>query len=214
MSTVTIKNIPDDLYENLKRAAAANHRSINGEVIVCIERAVGARKIDEEEVLQRARRLRELTLRTADFQCRARPRPNGRDADDRRRYKRHRLSAHCRRVFRASGAGPCKDPHWVAPLLWRSEMRNVLALYLRRRRLTPAEAQRIMEEAQRLMEGQEYEVPSARVFEEVARGACSAYDCEYVALARLLGVRLVTCDEQILSQFPEVATALEKFVAG
>lgn len=63
------------------------------------------------------------------------------------------------------------------------------------------------------MEGQECEVSPASVFEEVARGACSVYDYEYVALARLLGVRLVTCDGQILSQFPDVATALREFSA-
>ena len=104
-----------------------------------------------------------------------------------------------------------KDPNWVAPLLWRSEMRNVLALYLRRRLLTLSEVRRIMDEAQEMMEGHEYEVASFRVFEEVARGTCSAYDCEYVALARLLGVRFVTCDKKILSQFPDMATALKNF---
>lgn len=63
MSIITIKNIPAVLYENLKQAAVLNRRSINNEVIVCIERAVGVRKIDEEEDLHRARRLRELTRR-------------------------------------------------------------------------------------------------------------------------------------------------------
>ena len=61
MPTITIKNIPNTLYEDLKQVAVGNHRSINSEVIVCLERALGARKIDEEEVLHRARRLRELT---------------------------------------------------------------------------------------------------------------------------------------------------------
>ena len=61
MATITIKNIPDDLYEQLRRRAVANRRSINSEVIVCIERAVRARRIDPEAVLARARQLREAT---------------------------------------------------------------------------------------------------------------------------------------------------------
>ncbi len=61
MATITVKNIPDDLYEELRRYAVANHRSINSEVIVCIERAVRARRIDPDAVLTRARQLREAT---------------------------------------------------------------------------------------------------------------------------------------------------------
>jgi plasmid stability protein len=58
MATVTVKNIPDEIYEKLKRAAKMNHRSINSEIIACIERAVGSRQIDPEAVLANARRLR------------------------------------------------------------------------------------------------------------------------------------------------------------
>ena len=61
MPTITVKNIPADLYEHLKDAASANRRSINSEIIVCIERAVRSRKIDPREVLRRARQWRERT---------------------------------------------------------------------------------------------------------------------------------------------------------
>jgi plasmid stability protein len=61
MPTITVKNIPADLYERLKRSAQANHRSINSEVIVCIERAVSYRRVDPEATLARARALREKT---------------------------------------------------------------------------------------------------------------------------------------------------------
>lgn len=61
MPTVTVKNIPPDLYERLKRSAAANRRSINSEIIVCIERAVRSSQISPEELLARARELREKT---------------------------------------------------------------------------------------------------------------------------------------------------------
>ena len=59
MANITVKNIPADLYEHLKASAGANHRSINGEIIACIERVVGSPKIDVEAVLEEARRLRE-----------------------------------------------------------------------------------------------------------------------------------------------------------
>jgi predicted nucleic acid-binding protein len=105
-----------------------------------------------------------------------------------------------------------QDPEWSAPLLWRSEFRNVLALYLRRRLLSLRTAQQIMNEATRLMLGHEYNVISSRVLELVAASTCSAYDCEFVALAQDLDVPLVTVDHQVLSQFPATAKSLEDFV--
>ena len=53
-----------------------------------------------------------------------------------------------------------KDSHWVAPYLWRSELRNVLAHYLRRDTLSLEGTQIIMDEALRLMQGGEYDIPS------------------------------------------------------
>jgi hypothetical protein len=61
MPTITVKSIPADLYERLKESARVHHRSINSEIIVCIERAVGHRKIDPDATLARARQLRERT---------------------------------------------------------------------------------------------------------------------------------------------------------
>lgn len=80
-----------------------------------------------------------------------------------------------------------KDADWVAPLLWRSEFRNVLALYLRKQWLSLSESQRIMDEALQLMDDREYEVDSHQVLRLVAESTCSAYDCEFVALAQELG---------------------------
>ena len=107
-----------------------------------------------------------------------------------------------------------KDPEWAAPWLWRSELRNVLALYLRRNMLGLHDARHIMDEAIGLMSGQEYDVASSHVLSLVAASICSAYDCEFVALAQDLGVPLVSVDRQILAQFPAEAVALEDFVAS
>ena len=61
MATVTVKNVPDELYERLKTVAEINRRSINSEIIVCIENSVTSRRINPDEVLENARRLRQLT---------------------------------------------------------------------------------------------------------------------------------------------------------
>ena len=116
---------------------------------------------------------------------------------------------------RSSGAERAlrKDPIWAAPLLWRSEFRNVLALYLRQGLLSLEDTHQIMEEAARLMRGMEYEVASLRVLSLIASSTCSAYDCEFVALAQDLGVPLVTADRRILDQFPESSISLDTFVS-
>jgi predicted nucleic acid-binding protein len=100
------------------------------------------------------------------------------------------------------------DPDWAAPALWRSEFRNVLAGYLRRGALTLDQACRIQDETEDLMRETEYEVDSASVLRLLPDSDCSAYDCEYVALATKLGVSLVTRDKRVLRAFPGVAVAL------
>jgi predicted nucleic acid-binding protein len=105
-----------------------------------------------------------------------------------------------------------KDPHWIAPVLWRSEFRNVLALAIRQKALTIDAAQQIARKAETSFEHCEFAVSSNAILQLVARSNCTAYDCEFVALARTQGVRLVTVDRQILHEFPEIAVSLERFV--
>ncbi len=107
-----------------------------------------------------------------------------------------------------------RDPLWCAPLLWRSELRNVLALYIRRGTLALEAAQRIMQAAAELMAGREYEAASEHVLSLAAASGCSAYDCEFVALAQDLGVPLVTLDADVLHRFPDAAVGLEEFAGG
>lgn len=104
-----------------------------------------------------------------------------------------------------------RDPEWAAPLLWRSEFRSVLAFYLRRKLISFAQALQLTEEAENLMRGAEYEVTSSRVLSLACDSQCSAYDCEFVALAQELGVSLITSDGKILSEFPSIALSPEKF---
>ena len=100
------------------------------------------------------------------------------------------------------------ESHWCAPILWRSEFRNILTGYMRRGDLAPELALDIQGEAESLLSGAEYEVGSGDVLRLTQSSSCSAYDCEFVALAMTLLVPLVTMDRKILEAFPDVAKAL------
>jgi predicted nucleic acid-binding protein len=104
-----------------------------------------------------------------------------------------------------------KDRDWVAPLLWRSEFRNVLILSLRQARLTLGDALGFMNRAERLMKGQGYQADSSRVLRLAAESGCSAYDCEFVALAQDLGVPLVTADRALIEKFTPAVVSMKDF---
>jgi predicted nucleic acid-binding protein len=100
-----------------------------------------------------------------------------------------------------------RDREWAAPILWRSELRNLLAGYLRRKQLTFDAVREIQREAEALLIGNEHEVDSQSVLELVRDSECSAYDCEFVSVAMRLGVKLVTADGKLLKAFPKHAVA-------
>ena len=100
-------------------------------------------------------------------------------------------------------------PVWVAPVLWRSEFRNVLALYLRKKIITYEQALQIQREAESLMAGNEFEMESAHVLSLVNASDGSAYDCEFVSLAMSLNAALYTMDKKVLKAFPEQACPLK-----
>ncbi|TVS15553.1 MAG: Arc family DNA-binding protein [Gammaproteobacteria bacterium] len=59
MSTsITLKNIPDPIYQRIKLAAKRHHRSMNNEIIACLEQALAPQPVDIGTRLDRARRLR------------------------------------------------------------------------------------------------------------------------------------------------------------
>lgn len=107
-----------------------------------------------------------------------------------------------------------KDPDWHTPLLWRSEFRSVLAGCLRGGRMTVELASEAAAGAEARMRGREYAVPTDLVLRRVAASRCSAYDCEFVALADELGVPLVTADRAVLAAFPATARSLHAFAAS
>ena len=110
----------------------------------------------------------------------------------------------CERVF-------SKDPSWAAPLLWRSELRSVLAQYMRKHSLSLEDATTAMETAEQLFLDREYAVPSAEVLALCQRSHLSAYDAEFVVLAQSLAVPLVTQDRQILRAAEKIAVSPTTF---
>lgn len=104
------------------------------------------------------------------------------------------------------------DGEWCAPLLWRSEFRNVLAGVARSGAISLEAARRTADDAEAQMRGREFAVETAAVLAAAATSNCSAYDCEFVVLARALDVPLITADRQVLRAFPGVAQSLARFV--
>lgn len=106
------------------------------------------------------------------------------------------------------------DSEWAAPLLWRSEFRNVLATYLRQSRMDLADALGFYSDAERLLIDRERVGDSRTVLTLAQQSRHSAYDCEFIAVAKALAVPLVTNDRRLRKSFPEIAISPEEFLAS
>lgn len=106
-----------------------------------------------------------------------------------------------------------RDPDWHVPVLWRTELRNVLTAYLRRGLLSRLQIGRILSAADEALTGGEHIIPDNLVLDVVEGSTLTAYDCEFVALASMLGVPLVTADKAVLKAFPDRALTMHQFVA-
>ena len=101
-----------------------------------------------------------------------------------------------------------QEPDWAVPALWRSELRNVLALYLRKSLINFDEALAIQTEMEAMFHDREYNVSSLDVLLLVNQSACSAYDCEFVALAKSFDCKLVTMNKKLAQAFPDTSILL------
>jgi predicted nucleic acid-binding protein len=106
-----------------------------------------------------------------------------------------------------------KDPDWHVPVLWRSEMRSILAGYLRDGSFSAAQVRRVMRHVEDALAGSEHLVSSDAVIKVIEATRLSAYDAAFVALAQELSVPLVTEDKAVLKAFPETALSMEGFFA-
>jgi predicted nucleic acid-binding protein len=104
-----------------------------------------------------------------------------------------------------------RDADWHAPILFRSEFRSVAAGHLRRGEPL---SNVLAGAANAELAVQAHHVTDQEVFAVIHESPLSAYDAEYVALARRLGCSLVTTDKQVLDHYPNLAIRLEDFAAS
>ena len=105
------------------------------------------------------------------------------------------------------------DPDWSAPILWKSEFRNILALYLKKKIITLEKAMQLQDTAESIIIQNEYDVSSSQVLALIDESNCSSYDCEFVALAHHFDTKLVTQDKKILNEFPSTAISVSDFLS-
>jgi len=107
-----------------------------------------------------------------------------------------------------------RDPEWVAPAVWRRELRNVLATLMRVRRLPLARALAAFEAAEALVADASIEPSVEECLRVAAKGRVSAWDAEFVFVADALGLPLVTADKRLARAFPGRVVPLEDLMAG
>lgn len=106
-----------------------------------------------------------------------------------------------------------KDPAWVAPSLWRIELRNVLATAMRVRAMPLERALAAFASAEQFVADAGVEPTTEECLDIAARGGISAYDSEFVFVAERLDLVLVTADRKLARAFPARARLIEQFVA-
>ena len=119
-------------------------------------------------------------------------------------------------VYLLTGAGPAaeaarllrRDPAWASPPLLQSELRDVMAGLIRQGRVEESDAVAICDDAKAILGDRVATVPTAPVLRTARESGLSAYDAEFVVLARTLGVPLMTADQAVLEGAPDVAVGL------
>jgi predicted nucleic acid-binding protein len=100
-----------------------------------------------------------------------------------------------------------KDPEWSASVLWRSELRSVLLKHIRHSGMDMELAKAVVEKALLVIRDRETLPRTPAVLEAAVSFKVSAYDAEYLVLARQLGVPLLTFDRKLQQAAPGLAIA-------
>lgn len=105
------------------------------------------------------------------------------------------------------------DSAWVAPTLWRSELRNALATTMRAGKLSLVGAVDAFERADLLVTDADLQDVTEACLKLAMEGRTSAYDAEFVLVAERLGLPLVSADRKLARAFPGRVLSPEEFVA-
>lgn len=104
-----------------------------------------------------------------------------------------------------------KDPQWRVPTLWRHELLNVLATYVRNGGVAAEGALTIWRQAIALLGSGEEQPSMEQALLLTAEHQISAYDAQYVALALAHRLPLISEDRTLQRKFPEIVLSLEEF---
>jgi len=110
-----------------------------------------------------------------------------------------------------------RDNEWVTSPLWRYEFRSVLQKYVKADLLDFSDAIQIAEDAEMALLGREVSVPPSVALSFLNQAMTtypkiSAYDSEFLALARSLNLKLITFDKEISKKFPDIAIAAKEYL--
>lgn len=107
-----------------------------------------------------------------------------------------------------------RDPRWVLASLWRSEYLSVLATAVRARVLEHHQARSAWRAGVRLFGRSEREPDGEAVLDAALEFGVSAYDAQFVVVAKELNVPLVTGDRKLREACRPLAVSLAEFAAG
>lgn len=104
-----------------------------------------------------------------------------------------------------------KDPYWLAPFIWRSELLSVVNLYLRRDLINLQKANEVVDLAEVHMKNRDYRAVAYDVLERAVESGLPVRDCEFVSLAAFTGIRYVTMNREVITAFPKIGIDPEGF---
>jgi predicted nucleic acid-binding protein len=98
-----------------------------------------------------------------------------------------------------------RDGDWHVPMLFRHEWLNVVTVHMRHKLLDRDDALRAYRRGIAMVKIDEAVPDPLQVLNLHMGSRCSSYDCQFVALAIDLDVKLVTIDQEVLDAFPDIA---------
>lgn len=104
------------------------------------------------------------------------------------------------------------DPDWAAPAMLMHELPNVLLGAVRRGDMDADQAKARCDNATLVLGDRVEDVPHGRVIDTALECGLTAYDAEFVVMARTLGVHLATSDREILEGAPDVAISVREAI--
>jgi predicted nucleic acid-binding protein len=105
-----------------------------------------------------------------------------------------------------------ENPQWVAPALWKADFLNILALYYRKGMIDYSQAAIALDVAERLIGAREHAADAKAIMEVIVNSNCSAYDCEFIVLAKKLATKVITYNKKLIEEFPDLALTPEEYL--